>query len=393
MDRFKEIFTPRKIVAFISLIVVALILWNTYDFFQKFKQEERSKMEILAGAFEKINTIEDLDADVSLYEFIIKKNINIPMIVTDIDGQIDIWRNLKITENKYYTELDESSKEYLNSQLRKMQNENEPIHISFVENKEQIIYYRNSDLLNKLTFYPIALIFILFLFSTVIYLFFKSSKIAEQNKLWTGMAKETAHQIGTPLSSLVAWIELLKFEDIDETIVPELEKDVNRLNTIAERFSKIGSVPVLENRPIKEITQKSIEYLQSRVSKQVKFTLNLNCRSETQIKLNEQLFGWVIENLVKNAIDAMQGKGALNIDMTENSKFIEILITDTGKGIPKALRKKVFSPGFTTKKRGWGLGLSLAKRIINDYHKGKISIKKSEVGKGTTFSIILKKEL
>ncbi|WP_196895210.1 sensor histidine kinase [Aureivirga marina] len=392
MDRFKEIFSPRKIAVLISFIVVALILWNTYDFFQKFKQEERSKMEILAGAYKKIATI-DVNDDIGYYDQIINKNKNIPMIVTNEKGEIEIWSNLKIDNSKYFEELDEDSKKYLLNQLKKMRRENEPIHISYTREKEQVIFYRNSDLLNKLTLYPIALIFILFLFSTVVYLFFKSSKIAEQNKLWTGMAKETAHQIGTPLSSLVAWIELLKFENIDETIVPELEKDVNRLSTIAERFSKIGSVPVLENYPIKEVTKTSIEYLQSRVSKQVKFTINLDCSKETQIKLNSQLFGWVIENLVKNAIDAMQGKGSLNIDMSENHKYVQILIADTGKGIPKNLRKKVFSPGFTTKKRGWGLGLSLAKRIINDYHKGKIYIKKSEVGKGTTFCILLKKEL
>ena len=252
------------------------------------------------------------------------------------------------------------------------------------------IYYRDSDLLTKLKYYPIALILILFLFASVIYLFFKSNKVAEQNKLWTGMAKETAHQIGTPLSSLLGWIEILRLDNTDENTVKEIENDVYRLNTIAERFSKIGSIPKLKELDIVYVTSSSFNYLKSRSSKQVEFSFD-EPKKEILANINLQLFSWVIENLVKNAIDTMEGKGKIVLDIFENEKNVTITISDTGKGIPKSLQQKIFSPGFTTKKRGWGLGLSLAKRIIEDYHNGKISVLKSEISKGTTFLIVLKK--
>ena len=267
-----------------------------------------------------------------------------------------------------------------------MKSQNKPIMIT----SKQFIYYRDSDLLNKLKYYPLALVLILLLFSSVIYLFFKSSKVAEQNRLWTGMAKETAHQIGTPLSSLLGWIELLREENIDESIVPEIEKDVNRLNVIAERFSKIGSIPVLKKHNVVSETKKAIAYLQSRSSKQVVFSFKSE-KEKISADLNLQLFGWVIENLVKNAIDSMKGKGNIDIDISQNQKHTNIYISDTGKGIPKKLRQQIFSPGFTTKKRGWGLGLSLSKRIIEDYHNGKIVVEKSEMDNGTTFCVSLKK--
>lgn len=221
---------------------------------------------------------------------------------------------------------------------------------------------------------------------------FKSGKIAEQNKLWTGMAKETAHQIGTPLSSLLGWIAILRTEDIDPSYVDEIEKDVNRLNIIANRFSKIGSLPELLPQDVVAISRNVFNYLASRSSKQLHFEFSSNTDA-TELPLNKELFGWVIENLLKNAIDAMQGKGELKLEIDDKAKFLKIRVTDTGKGIPKSQFKQVFKPGFTTKKRGWGLGLSLSKRIINDYHKGKIAVLKSEIGKGTTFEIQLSKTL
>jgi hypothetical protein len=372
----------RWIVIITSFIIVSSILWNTYDFFQKFKNEERAKMQILAGAYERFNEF-DLNADFSLESNIITYNNNIPLIITDENDNINDWLNLDTLKVK--------KENYLKKQLSIMKSQNEPIFVSHKRgNAQQYIYYRDSDLLTKLKYYPVALILILFLFASVIYLFFKSNKVADQNKLWTGMAKETAHQIGTPLSSLLGWIEILRIENADENTVQEIEKDVQRLNTIAERFSKIGSVPVLKKYNIVKATKDSFNYLESRSSKQVQFyfkTVNFEIFSY----INIQLFSWVIENLIKNAIDAMEGKGKISLSINEDDKQVFIKISDTGKGIPKNLHQKIFSPGFTTKKRGWGLGLSLAKRIIEDYHNGKIVVKKSEIGKGTTFLITLNK--
>lgn len=365
-----------------SFIIVALILLNTYDFFKKFKNEERAKMEVLAKAFERFSTT-DLNADFSLEDKIIGNNHNIPMIITNEQDSITEWANLSKSKLK--------RPNYLVDQLAIMKSQNQPIIVSYKkENINQFIYYRDSDLLTKLKYYPIALILILILFASVIYLFFKSNKVADQNKLWTGMAKETAHQIGTPLSSLLGWVEILRLEGTDETTVQEIEKDVQRLNIIAERFSKIGSIPVLEEQNIVSTTESSFNYLKSRSSKQVHFNFE-SSNSEIIVNINTQLFSWVIENLVKNAIDAMEGKGKINVTISENSKNVILTISDTGKGISKSLQQKIFSPGYTTKKRGWGLGLSLAKRIIEDYHDGKIYVVKSEIGVGTTFRIELKK--
>ncbi len=380
----KNIQIIRWSVIITSFIIVALILWNTYTFFKKFKSEERAKMEILAKAYERLNTA-DLNADISLESKIIGNNHNIPMLITNEKDSILDWSNLDSTSV--------NNSKYLPRQLFVMKNQNEPIVVTYQDRNDdlkQYIYYRDSDLLTKLKYYPVALILILFLFATVIYLFFKSNKIADQNKLWTGMAKETAHQIGTPLSSLLGWIEILRLNKTDENTVLEIEKDIDRLNTIAERFSKIGSIPVLKKHNIVEATLNSFTYLESRSSKQVLFkfkTLN----KEIYTEINLQLFSWVIENLVKNAIDAMEGKGKISLAITAKEKIVLLTISDTGKGIPKHLHQKIFSPGFTTKKRGWGLGLSLAKRIIEDYHNGKIKILKSEVGKGSTFLLTLKK--
>ena len=372
----------RWAVIITSFIIVALILWNTYDFFQKFKTEERSKMEILAGAYERSNTL-DLNVDFSLEDKIIGKNNNIPMIITNEKDSITLWSNLDSLKTKKSV--------YLARQLAIMKSQNAPLIVSHKRgNTRQYIYYRDSDLLTKLKYYPVALILILLLFASVIYLFFKSNKVAEQNKLWTGMAKETAHQIGTPLSSLLGWIEILRLENTDENTVKEIENDIHRLNTIAERFSKIGSMPKLKVYNIVEATYNSFNYLKSRSSKQVDFNFKAS-KNEIYANINLQLFSWVIENLVKNAIDAMEGKGKISLQISEDEKNVIITIADNGKGIQKNLQQKIFSPGYTTKKRGWGLGLSLAKRIIEDYHNGKISVLKSELNKGTTFAITLKK--
>ena len=381
MNFLNKTFLFKRIAVLISFILVSLILWNTYIFFQKFKNEERVKMEILAAAQKELNT-RDLDANVDLSLKVIENNKSIPMILVAENGTIETFQNLDSVKA-----LDQK---YVQNQLLKMKSENEPIEVSYKGKNKKFIYYRNSDLLNKLTYYPIALVLILLLFLSVIYLFYSSNKAAETNKLWTGMAKETAHQIGTPLSSLLGWIAILKIEKVDDKYVEEIQKDVNRLNTIANRFSKIGSAPELKKENIVAITKQAFDYLESRSSKQIAFSF---ATSDATIitNLNTELFGWVIENLIKNAIDAMLGKGGLQLRIENTAKKVKITISDTGKGMPKKLFKQIFKPGFTTKKRGWGLGLSLSKRIVKDYHRGNIMVQKSEIGKGTTFEISMDK--
>jgi signal transduction histidine kinase len=376
-----------------SFLIVSSILWNTNQFFKKFKNEERLKMEVLATAYENFNN-PDLDIDMSLEEKIIQSNRSIPMIITYENGDIKKWANLDVANSNKFTSLPVDDRLYLNGQLKLMIEENDPLIVNFqLENISitEKIYYRDSDLLNKLQYYPLGLLLILFLFGSIIYLAFKSNKIAEQNKLWAGMAKETAHQIGTPLSSLLGWVELLRLENASEETVSEIEKDVSRLNTIADRFSKIGSIPKLTKHDIVQETKTAFDYIQSRSFKQIDFHFNVDSKDPIYVNLNLQLYSWVIENLVKNAIDAMQGKGELTIHVSDQNSNALITVTDSGKGIAKRLHKKIFDPGYTTKRRGWGLGLSLTKRIINDYHKGRIYVKKSEIGKGTTFLIQLKK--
>ncbi|AMC11713.1 histidine kinase [Lutibacter profundi] len=372
----------RWAVIIASFIIVTLILWNTYSFFQKFKHEERAKMEILATAQKDLATNLDLNASINLPLKILENNKSVPMILSNDNDEIISWQNLDSIKAQDHS--------YLVKQLAIMKRENDPVIIQFDKDQKNYIYYRDSDLLTKLKYYPIALILILFLFASVIYLFFKSNKVAEQNKLWTGMAKETAHQIGTPLSSLLGWIEILRLENTDENTIKEIENDVHRLTIIAERFSKIGSTPTLTKLNIVEATFNSFNYLKLRSSKQVEFNFEAS-EQEILANINLQLFSWVIENLTKNAIDAMEGKGVITLKISESIKNVTIFISDTGKGIPKNIQKKIFSPGFTTKKRGWGLGLSLAKRIIEDYHNGKISVLKSEINKGSIFVITLKK--
>jgi signal transduction histidine kinase len=380
---FKILFFKRLTIL-VSFIIVALILWNTYTFFQKFKKAERAKMEIHGEAIKELRTvsIEELNQNISELPLkIISRTKDIPFILVGADGNIKGSNNLDTIKEK--------DPEYLKKQLAIMKSQNQPIQVEYL-GKTDYIYYRNSDLLDKLTYYPLAFLLILALFLAVIYLFYSSNKAAETNKLWTGMAKETAHQIGTPLSSLLGWIAILKIKKVDETYITEIEKDVHRLNAIANRFSKIGSIPELKKENIVDITKQAFDYLESRSSKQISFSF-YSSDDDIQTKLNSELFGWVIENLIKNSIDAMLGRGTLKLEIENSDKKVKITISDTGKGMPKKMFKQIFKPGFTTKKRGWGLGLSLSKRIVEDYHNGKIFVKKSEIDKGTTFGIVLNK--
>ncbi|HFS68000.1 MAG TPA: GHKL domain-containing protein [Flavobacteriia bacterium] len=379
----------RRILILLSFLIVTSILWNTYIFFQKFKEEERVKMRTIAEALKTISNTNSNSATLNLAIEILNSNKSIPFIRTNKNGKIMDYNNLD--------SLKALDSLYLKKQLLVMKNTNKPIVLSYLvqdnlkntsQEKKMYLYYRDSSLLTKLKYYPLALLLILVLFVIIIYLVYKSIKSAEQNKLWAGMAKETAHQIGTPLSSLLGWIELLKMENTDPAITQEIEKDVHRLNAIAERFSKIGSLPNLEKINLIPEIKRSFDYLKSRSSKQVNFDF-ISDESELFILGNKQLLGWVIENILKNAIDAMHGKGKLILTIFKQNNKAVIRICDNGKGLNKKQFKQIFETGYTTKKRGWGLGLSLAKRIIEDYHKGKVFVQSSTIKKGTCIEINL----
>jgi hypothetical protein len=365
------------------LIVVGLVLWNTSIFFQRLKQDERAKMNIWAKAQEALDRDPaPADADLDLILEILNNNTTIPIIHTDTDGEIAYTTNIdpdKLENERQSEQL-----------LASLKEENAPIIINLGNGDKQYIYYGNSPVLNSLKYYPVGLVLIGFLFIGVVYFFYTTTKNSEQNKLWAGMAKETAHQIGTPLSSLIGWTEILKQENVNESYIVEMEKDISRLETITERFSKIGSSPILEKTNIIEATQTSFDYLKTRSSRLIEFSINVP-KGYIPVMLNKQLYSWTIENLVKNAIDAMRGKGKLHIEIQEDQKWAHIFIKDTGKGLDKSKFKLIFEPGHTTKKRGWGLGLSLAKRIIEGYHHGRIKVAESELKKGTTFKISLRK--
>ena len=371
--------TTRWIIIFVSFLIVSLILWNTYTFFQIFKHEERLKMNLWANAQKTlINAGENTDLELPLEIF--KNNTSIPIVLTENDSIINT-----VNIDEEIVANNQKATSFLNGLKR----ENEPIVIEYVPGKFQKLYYGDSALLNKLKYYPVALVLIIVLFAGLVYNFYRSNKMATQNKLWAGMAKETAHQIGTPLSSLIGWIEILKTEDVDESTIMEMQRDIDRLQTITERFSKIGSEPILENKDIIEETRKSYTYLQSRFSKQVEFSF-AGPAAPVIVLFNPTLHSWTIENLVKNAIDAMKGKGKLNLEVLHEGGLVKINVSDTGSGIPKNQFNSVFEPGFTTKKRGWGLGLSLTKRIVEEYHKGTIKVLQSEIGKGTTMQVSFK---
>ncbi len=282
------------------------------------------------------------------------------------------------------------SQDFLMATISDMREQNEPIAVTINKQTVNYIFYKDSKLLQQLKYYPFFQIFIIALFLLISYYLFSTSRKVEQNQVWVGMAKETAHQLGTPLSSLIAWVEYLKLKDVDENTINELSKDITRLEIITERFSKIGSVPKLEQESLNEVINNTLDYLRVRISKKVNVSFTTQNNVEIRAKLNPSLFSWVFENLIKNAVDAMKGEGNIDIYITDQSQFVYIDITDTGIGIPRAKHKTIFEPGFTTKQRGWGLGLSLVKRIIENYHEGKIFVKQSDAA-GTTFRIVLNK--
>ncbi len=373
--------SQHKRLIFISatLLALAVTLWETNRFLQEFKQEERAKMEILASAYQKLLDVKDDNpALLNLSSAILEKNHTIPVIIVDKNGEVVFYRNLP-----------KDTQEYIQEKLKEFKRTDKHFKLDLGDNDYQILYYGDSSLLSKLTYYPVILVAIFLLFAAIVYMYYHTGKVSDENRLWSGLAKETAHQIGTPLSSLMGWIEILNAGNNPDIPVEEIEKDVQRLNVISQRFSKIGSIPELESQDVIEITKHTLHYIKSRTSKLVRITLQ--APDKLQVLLNEQLYSWVIENMIKNAIDAMEGKGHITIKISDNEQQVFIDITDTGKGIPASKFKQIFQPGYTTKKRGWGLGLSLSKRIIEQYHKGKIFVKKSVLGKGTTFRIVLQK--
>lgn len=371
---------------FFAFLIVALILWNTNILFKNLRQQERNKMELWAMAQEEY--IQNQSLSNLTFEVLQRSGIN-PMIQVDDQDQILEIRNIDWDE-----ERQDSTELY--TILEQIQKENDPILIQYRDESgtlliNQKLYYGNSILLKKLQYYPLALLLIIFLFGAVLYFVFKTAKVAEQNRLWAAMAKETAHQIGTPLTSMMGWITLLKEKQKESTPLNEIEKDIERLKVITDRFSKVGSIPVLTSQDLVSVVIKTVQYLQKRSSEHVQFEIKLP-EKELIIPFNEQLISWTLENLIKNGIDAMKGKGTLSIHVRELEQQVELLLIDTGSGMKKEVASKVFNPGFTTKTRGWGLGLSLAKRIIVDFHQGKINILKSVIGKGTQFRILLNKE-
>lgn len=372
----------RRIIIICSFIVVVLIVWNTNSLFRIMKNEERVKMEgwVVAQFEIQQKSAEDEISELA-YWYTVHGKLSSPMIIVDKNDSIVGYNNIdtiKIARDP----------NYIYKMLNRIKKDNDPISIDYDDFINQRLYYGDSSLLKKLTYFPIALVLIIVLFATVTYFFYRTSKISEQNKLWAGMAKETAHQIGTPLSSLLGWIEILRSQNVEESTLVEINKDVERLQTITERFSQIGSIPKLERTDIIEETTNTFNYLKMRSSKLIMFELKVP-EDIIYVNLNSQLFSWTIENLVKNAIDAMKGKGLLRLVVKQRDKEVKIQIIDTGKGIPRSQFYQIFEPGFTSKKRGWGLGLSLAKRIVEDYHEGKLRVSHSEIGKGTTMEIVL----
>jgi len=373
-----------KVALFITAIIIGVLsLWYTGQLVRKMEIEERKNMEIWAEAQAALASTDDLNQEIKFYLNIITKNTTIPVIL--VDDKDSILTALNIKKSK------EGNIKYLYHKLEKMKEGHEPFIIKLYGSNKNYIYYEDSTILKQLSIYPYIQLGVISLFILIAYLAFSSSRKSEQNQVWVGMSKETAHQLGTPISSLMAWVELLKMKNVDENLIQEFEKDTHRLQKITERFSKIGSIPELIKTDVAETVTSTVEYLKTRSSSNVKFIIDFDATGKYEAPLNAALFSWVIENLCKNAIDAMNSNGTIHISLVEKENQLSIEVSDTGKGISKQYFKTVFQPGFTTKKRGWGLGLSLAKRIIENYHKGKIFLKQSEINKGTTFKIILNK--
>lgn len=400
---FYDIYHSRRVwkwvLVVVSLLIVGNFLYFSNNLVKDLSEQERDRMQIWADATKELATASFASdsastANVNFLLGIIETNDNIPVLLVDDSDNIMLHRNFTLPEppdSLALYELAPVNENFLKEKLKNLKNTSNHIEIQIDESITQHLYYEDSTLLRRLLFYPYVLIGVLGVFILVVYFALISIKKAEQNKVWVGLSKETAHQLGTPISSLMAWMQMLEVTELDKSIVTDMNKDVTRLSIIADRFSKIGSKPEMELAFINESVTKSLEYMRSRISQRVKLTINLS-QDECGTLLCMSLFEWVMENLTKNAVDAMQGEGAIDVTVSSNATTIFIDVADTGKGIARKNFKTVFHPGFTTKKRGWGLGLTLVKRIIEEYHGGRIYVKESEIGKGTTFRIELPKK-
>ena len=383
----------KMVLLIVSLILVAVFIYISNRLVKDLAIQERERMEIWADATRELTTSTDTDVDF-LFR-IIQGNRNIPVLLVDEQGNIIEQRNFKLPEPgdtaKMIDEYSKVNKAFLAKKLNKLRNSTNSIEIIIDDNTTQMLYYEDSDVLRRLAYYPYIQLAVMLLFIAIAYFALISVKKAEQNRVWVGLSKETAHQLGTPISSLMAWTQMLESMGVDKDIITDMDTDVHRLSVIADRFSKIGSMPDKELTFINEAVESSLTYMRTRIPNHVTLTVQTNGDTNCGVMLCQPLFEWVMENLTKNAVDAMEGKGSIDIVVTSDDKHAHLYVTDTGKGIPRKNFKNVFNPGFTTKKRGWGLGLTLVKRIIEEYHGGKIYVKWSEVGKGTTFAIEIPK--
>jgi len=388
MDIYKKKSTWKIYLAILGVLIVAVSLIYTNHLAGKLSEEEKKTVELWLMAIEEINDFDNEDIDycgLEIPSFIIRSNTTIPVIIVNERGGIDAVAN-------FDRDL-EGNESFFKKEVAKLKSTDfEPIQGFAVS-----IYYKESNILRQLRFFPIIQLLLIGSFVLFGYLALNSARRAEQNRVWAGMAKETAHQLGTPISAILAWVEHLKMirENDDEvlSVAEELEKDVSRLDLVADRFSKIGSAPKLESFNIYEELDECRAYMQKRAPRKVTFDFPPPNTGNYQVNINKHLFDWVIENLLRNALDSMDGKGHISAKIYTDDKFVNIDLSDTGKGIPASKFKTIFKPGYTTKSRGWGLGLSLAKRIIEEYHSGKIFVKNSEEGEGTTFTIRLPKEV
>jgi nitrogen-specific signal transduction histidine kinase len=382
LERIKHI----KIVLVVMAVAITLLsLIVSHYLVRDLSREEEQKMVVWAEAMRTLNEATE-DTDLNLVLTVINGNNTIPIVVLDKEGEVQTYRNIDLSSKSDTMTL-------LKSIAQRMKSSKEPIRISLdeeLDNDYIEICYDESLILKRLASYPYVQLCVVFVFVLIVIFALLSSKKMEQNKVWVGLSKETAHQLGTPISSLMAWTEILKDKYVDDDLIPEMSKDVNRLQVIADRFSKIGSMPEPKDENLNEVLERVLTYIERRASNKVKI-IRLFPSQPVVVRISASLFEWVIENLCKNAIDAMDGQGVITLSVVDYERKIEVNVEDTGKGISKSHRKSVFTPGFTTKKRGWGLGLSLAKRIVEEYHKGRIYVKSSEVNKGTIFSIELKK--
>ena len=375
----------RLVILILLSATVALILWSLFRLVKQTEIDERQRMEVWALAQKQFVKDIDLNDDVDplIFEVLTCEN-SIPMIVVDEDDKIISFNNI----NSQGALLNDSL--LLKNTLENLKKQNDPIEIVFENAVNQRMYYGQSATLEKLKLYPSALLLLLLTIGALVYFYLRTSQIAVQNKLWTGMAKETAHQLGTPLSSLMGWVTILKSKGIEEKITTPMEADLKRLETITNRFSKIGSLPVKTDTDIVSSSREVFDYLSGKASQGIEFKFNASA-TKINLTVNKELYCWVIENLLNNAIDAVVGKGTIELSIADEKDKVLIHVIDNGKGIPKQLVNRIFQPGVTTKKRGWGLGLSLCRRIIEDYHQGSIQVRSTAENKGTHFEIALKR--